>query len=96
MSPDGLLIDGVRARPSEPGRVAVDPPATAPIEVLVPAGVGVPGAEEVEFAAALVAALLRRGTRLPAVLDASAVIAGAPGLLAEVADRLEAHWEQEG
>lgn len=96
MADDVVLIDGVRAHTDEQGRVAVSSGATARLEVLVPAGVGVPGAEEVEFAAALVAVLLRRGAALPAVLDASAAIAADPGLLPEITERLDVRWESEG
>lgn len=93
MTADRVLIDGVTAHASEQGRVSVSSGDTTQLEVLVPAGVGVPGADDLEFAAALVAVLLRRRTRMPAVLDASAAIAADPQLLSEVVERLEAHWE---
>lgn len=95
MADDEVLIDGVRARSKEQGRVSVNSGDTARLQVLVPAGVGVPGADDVEFAAALVAVLLRRGAPVPAVLDASAAIAADPGLLPEVTERLEVRWEGE-
>lgn len=93
---DEVVVDDVAARATEQGRVAVTGGGTGGLEVLVPAGVGVPGADEVEFAAALVAVLLRRGATVPAVLDASAAIAADPELLPEVAERLEGLWEDEG
>jgi hypothetical protein len=96
---DEVVVEGVAARSIEPGRVSVTSDDTAddtvPSEVLVPAGVGVPGADDVEFAAALVAVLLRRGATLPALLDASATIAADPELLSEVTERLEVLWEGE-
>lgn len=52
--------------------------------VLLPAGIGVPGVEDTDFALALVLLLLDRGTDPPATLDASAVIARDPGVLAAV------------
>ena len=95
MADEDVLIDGVSARSNEQGRVSVSSGDSARLEVLVPAGVGVPGAEDVEFAAAVVAVLRRRGATLPAVLDASAAIAADPGLLLEVTERLEVRWEDE-
>jgi hypothetical protein len=92
---DEVVVEGVAARSIEPGRVSVTSDDTVPSEVLVPAGVGVPGADDVEFAAALVAVLLRRGATLPALLDASATIAADPELLSEVTERLEVLWEGE-
>ncbi len=93
MADDQVVIDGVAGRSTEQGRVSVASRDTARLEVLVPAGVGVPGADEVEFATALVAVLLERGATVPAVLDASAAIAADPALLSEVTSRLEVLWE---
>lgn len=92
MTDGEVTVDDVAARTTEQGRVSVTGAGTAALEVLVPAGVGVPGADEEEFAAALVAVLLRRGATVPTVLDASAAIATDPGLLAEVTQRLETLW----
>jgi hypothetical protein len=92
---DMTVVEGVTARSIEQGRVSVVSEDIAPSEVLVPAGVGVPGADEVEFAAALVAVLRRRGATVPALLDASTTIVADPGLLLEVAACLEVLWEGE-
>ncbi|MFO7776737.1 MAG: hypothetical protein R6V28_00115 [Nitriliruptoraceae bacterium] len=96
MTDDEVVVDDVAAHASEQGRITVSSEATGVLEVIVPAGVGVPGAEEAEFAAALVSVLLRHGAALPAVLDVSAAIATDPGLLPAVTERLEQRWEQEG
>jgi|GEM_PF-3189312 len=96
MAGDEAVLEGVRARAVEPGRVAVTGEGTPPLEILVPAGVGVPGADEVEFVAALVVVLGRRGVTLPETLDASAAIGADPGLLSAVAELLEQWWEDEG
>jgi hypothetical protein len=99
MADDEVVVEGVTARAIEPGRVSVTSHGsaddTAPSEVLVPAGVGVPGADDVEFAAALIAVLLRRGATVPAVLDASATIAADPEVLSEITERLEVLWQGE-
>ncbi len=92
MADGDVTVDDIAAHATEPGRVAVTDGATGVLEILVPAGVGVPGADEAEFAAALVAVLRRRGATVPAVLDASAAIATDPGLLVEVTERLETLW----
>lgn len=56
--------------------------------VLLPAGVGVPGAEETDVAAALVAELCARGASLADVLDLSELLSRDPGLVADVARRV--------
>lgn len=97
MADEEIALDRVRARAVEPGRVRVtgEVVAASPLEVLVPAGVGVPGADEVEFVAALVAVLDRRGVTLPETLDASAAVGADPGLLSAVTELLEQRWEGE-
>lgn len=95
MADDEVVVEGVTARPIEPGRVSVVGADSVWLEVLVPAGVGVPGADDLEFAAALVAVLLGRGATVPAVLDASAAIAADPVLLSEATERLELRWQGE-
>jgi hypothetical protein len=76
----------------EPGdyRVTV---AGSTVRVVVPAGVGVPGALDDELAGALVAVLAARGEPIPDPLDASAVLMGDPSLLSAIEAHLDA---QEG
>ena len=52
--------------------------------VVVPAGVGIPGLEDPDLVAGLVAELVRRGRELPALLDVSQVVGADPELLAAV------------
>ncbi len=49
--------------------------------VVVPAGVGVPGLEDQDLVAGLLAELHRRGRDLPAVLDVSQIVGADPDLL---------------
>ncbi len=49
--------------------------------VVVPAGVGIPGLEDHDLVAGLLAELHRRGRDLPALLDVSQVVGAAPDLL---------------
>ncbi len=58
------------------------------LRVLVPAGVGIPGVDDGDLVAALVAELSARGTTLPDVIDVSAVLSVDPGVLDAVAARL--------
>ncbi len=57
------------------------------VRVLLPAGVGVPGAGDTEVAAALVAELVERGEEPAEVVDLSQLLAADPGLVAAVARR---------
>ena len=57
--------------------------------VLIPAGVGVPGLDDVDLAAGLVLELLARGDELPHVIDLTAVLRTRPDVLEAVADRAE-------
>lgn len=52
--------------------------------VVVPAGVGIPGLEDPDLVAGLVAELWRRGRELPALLDVSQVVGAEPDLLEAV------------
>ncbi|MFP4634442.1 MAG: hypothetical protein ACLFRD_01155 [Nitriliruptoraceae bacterium] len=58
------------------------------VRVLLPAGVGVPGADDVEVAAAVVAELRERGRTLPRVVDVSAELVADASLLEAVAARI--------
>jgi hypothetical protein len=73
----------------EPGdyRVTV---AGSTVRVVVPAGVGVPGALDDELAAALVAVLAGRGAPIPDPLDASAALMGDASLLPAIEAHLDA------
>ncbi len=82
-------MDGFEVRPVAEGQWTVHTPAGAQHRVLIPAGVGVPGAEDGDVAAALVVELLARGSVLPEVLDASQALVREPGLLAAVTARIE-------
>lgn len=57
--------------------------------VLIPAGVGVPGLDDEDLAAGLVAELLERGEDLPDVIDVTSVLRTRPEVLDAVADRVE-------
>lgn len=54
--------------------------------VLVPAGIGVPGVGDNEFAGTVVQVLADRGAPIPAVVDVSAVLRSDPGLLQAVSE----------
>lgn len=49
--------------------------------VVVPAGVGVPGLDDPDLVAGLVAELVCRGRELPALLDVSQIVGAEPELL---------------
>lgn len=59
------------------------------VRVLVPAGVGVPGAADEDLAGAVVAELRDRGVEIPDVVDVSAALRGAPDLLSAVSRRID-------
>ena len=82
-------MDELEAREVVDGQIAVTTSSGTEHRVLIPAGVGVPGVDDVTLARTLVAVLLEHGTRLPQVLDASQLLARDPGLLATVAERIE-------
>ncbi len=81
-------MEGIEAREVVEGQIAVSTTEGREHRVLIPAGVGVPGADDVSLAVALVAELLDRGQRLPEVLDASQLLARDPGLLVAVSERV--------
>lgn len=83
-------MDGIEARAVIDGEVAVTTAAGAQHRVLIPAGVGIPGIDDEQLAAAVVAELQERGRALPAVLDVSQLLARDPGLLSAVGQRLGA------
>lgn len=58
------------------------------VRVLLPAGVGVPGADDAEVAAAVVAELRERGRTLPDVVDVSAELVADGSLLGAVEARI--------
>lgn len=58
-------------------------------QVVLPAGVGIPGYADEDVVAATVVVLVQRGSGLPPTLDLSAVLAADPGILAVVEDELE-------
>lgn len=82
-------MEGIEAHEVVEGQIAVSTAEGGEHRVLIPAGVGVPGADDVSLAAALVAELLARGQMLPEVMDASHLLARDPGLLLAVSERLE-------
>ncbi len=82
-------MEDIEAREIVDGQVLVTLPGGDRHQVLVPAGVGVPGVGDEELAAALVVELLDRGSVLAPVLDVSQLLAHDPALLAAVAERLE-------
>ena len=82
-------MDDLEAREVVDGQIAVTTSSGTEHRVLIPAGVGVPGVDDVTLALALVAVLLERGAALPQVLDASQLLVRDPGLLAAVAERIE-------
>jgi hypothetical protein len=57
--------------------------------VVIPAGVGVPGLEDVDLARGLVAELLAQGVAIPDVVDVSGLLRTRPELLDRIADRVE-------
>lgn len=82
-------MDGIEAHEVVEGQVAVTTPQGGEHRILIPAGVGVPGADDVELATVLVAELLARGGALPEVVDVSLLLARDPGLLQRLSDRLD-------
>lgn len=82
-------MDDIEAREVVDGQVAVTTPSGSEHRVLIPAGVGVPGADDEVLAAAMIAELLARGVELPSVLDASQLLVRDPGLLAAVTERID-------
>jgi hypothetical protein len=82
-------MEGIEAREVVEGQIVVTTPDGRSHQVLLPAGVGVPGADDEHVAAALVLELLTRGEPLPQVLDASQLLARHPGLLLAVSERLD-------
>jgi len=81
-------LEGIQAHEVVEGQIAVSTPEGSEHRVLIPAGVGLPGADDVSLAAALVAELVARGEILSEVMDASQLLARDPGLLLAVSDRL--------
>jgi hypothetical protein len=77
----------VHVREIVPGEYDVDASGSS-VRVLVPAGVGVPGADEAELAGAVVEELLARGHRLPDALDVAQLLRSEPGFLDAVESRL--------
>ncbi len=82
-------MEGIEAEEVVEGEIVVRIADGSQHRVLLPAGVGVPGADDESVAAALVAELLTRGEVLPAVMDVSQLLARDPGLLAAVSARLD-------
>lgn len=81
-------MDGFEAHEVVEGQVEVTGPDGTVLRVLIPAGVGVPGADDQDLAIAVVAELCSRGT--PArVLDVSQLLARDPELLRAVTERLD-------
>jgi hypothetical protein len=79
-----------RVREIVPGEYEVrTSPGDASVRVLVPAGVGVPGAGEDELAGAVVEELTARGRSLPATVDVAQLLRSEPGLLEAVEGRLD-------
>lgn len=70
------------------GEVDVTVGARRPVRVLIPAGVGVPGCDDVEVARAVVAEVLARSGDVPGVLDVSRLLGSDPELTAAVERRL--------
>lgn len=81
------------AREVVPGEIDVEVAGSC-IRVLVPAGVGVPGVDEVDLAAALVRELRSRSLPTPEVIDLSQALRTTPGLLAALEARLDAEEEE--
>jgi hypothetical protein len=77
------------AREVEPGRIAVTLPDGREVEVRVPAGVGVPGHDELDVAAGAVQVLLARGDEPGEVSDLTMLLRRHPDLLATVERRLD-------
>lgn len=95
MADDDVTIGSVHARAIAEGQVVLALADGTDCQVLVPAGVGVPGASDEEFAAALAAELVAVGRSLPAVLDSSAVVSSDPAVYAATVRRLEDHWARQ-
>ena len=71
-----------------PGELDVDAGGRR-YRVLIPAGVGVPGLDDVDLAGALVVELLARDVRIPDVIDVTGLLRTRPDLLDAVAGRVE-------
>lgn len=74
-----------------PGEVDVAVAGGPRCRVVIPAGVGVAGADDDELAASLVRVLMGRDRPLDRVVDASRVFASHPDVLAAVQEDLDAH-----
>jgi len=81
------------AREVVPGEIDVEVAGSC-TRVLVPAGVGVPGVDEVDLAAALVLELQSRSLPTPEVIDLSQALRATPGLLDALEARLVADEEE--
>lgn len=73
----------------EPGRLQVVLPDGGTRIVLVPAGVGVPGASDEDLAATVVQVLLDAGHEVPSTLDVPDVLRTHPETWTEVERRLD-------
>jgi hypothetical protein len=78
----------VEVREVSPGDYEVDRGGTT-TQVLVPAGVGVPGVLEEDLVVLVLTILEERGDEPPAVLDVSLVLGTDPTLFDEIARRAE-------
>jgi len=78
----------VRVQEVVPGEFDVDIEARR-IRVLVPAGVGLPGVDDTDLAAAVVEELRGGDQPLPQVVDVSEVLTSRPGLLAVLTARFD-------
>lgn len=73
-----------------PGEYDVTPSATGKaVRVLVPPGVGMPGIEEGDMAAAIVAELIARGRGPSGTIDVAQVLRDAPDVLPAAAARVD-------
>lgn len=81
------------AREVVPGEIDVEVAGRC-TRVLVPAGVGVPGVDEVDLAAALVLELRAQSLPIPEVIDLSQALRTTPGLLAALEARIDAEQEE--
>ena len=82
-------MEGFEAHEVVEGQIVVSTDDGREHRVLIPAGVGLPGADDESLAVALVAALLARGEMLPEVMDVSHLLARDPGLLMAISEWLE-------
>lgn len=82
-------MEGIEAHEVVEGQIAVSTADGREHRVLIPAGVGLPGADDESLAVALVAELLARGEALPEVLDVSHLLARDPGLLVAISEWLD-------